>query len=92
MNASLIISYGKVESVICKRSSKALEQVHFKFDMSTQTTNKHNWYFTIYYYFETVNASFCFILAYLHVDMMTSSNGNVFRVTGHLCWECTGPR
>ena len=24
--------------------------------------------------------------------MMTSSNGNIFRVTGHLCGECTGPR
>ena len=25
-------------------------------------------------------------------SMMTSSNGNIFRVTGHLCWEFTGPR
>ena len=25
-------------------------------------------------------------------DMMTSSNGNTFRVTGHLCGEFTGPR
>ena len=25
-------------------------------------------------------------------DMMTSSNGNIFRVTGHLCREFTGPR
>ena len=24
--------------------------------------------------------------------MMTSSNGNIFRVTGHLCREFTGPR
>ena len=24
-------------------------------------------------------------------NMMTSSNGNIFRVTGHLCGECTGP-
>ena len=24
--------------------------------------------------------------------MMTSSNGNIFRVTGHLCRESTGPR
>ena len=23
--------------------------------------------------------------------MMTSSNGNIFRVTGPLCWEVTGP-
>ena len=26
------------------------------------------------------------------VHMMTSSNGNIFRVTGHLCGEFTGPR
>ena len=26
------------------------------------------------------------------VCMMTSSNGNIFRVTGHLCGEFTGPR
>ena len=26
------------------------------------------------------------------IDMMTSSNGNIFRVTGHLCGEFTGPR
>ena len=25
-------------------------------------------------------------------DMMTSSNGNIFRVTGYLCGEFTGPR
>ena len=25
-------------------------------------------------------------------SMMTSSNGNIFRVTGHLCGEFTGPR
>ena len=25
-------------------------------------------------------------------DMMTSSNGNIFGVTGHLCGEFTGPR
>ena len=27
-----------------------------------------------------------------HISMMTSSNGNIFRVTGHLCGEFTGPR
>ena len=28
----------------------------------------------------------------LPIIMMTSSNGNIFRVTGHLCGEFTGPR
>ena len=28
----------------------------------------------------------------LSFTMMTSSNGNIFRVTGHLCGEITGPR
>ena len=26
------------------------------------------------------------------LDMMTSSNGDIFRVTGHFCGEFTGPR
>ena len=29
---------------------------------------------------------------YVTYHMMTSSNGNIFRVTGHLCGEFTGPR
>ena len=29
---------------------------------------------------------------WFHNSMMTSSNGNIFRVTGHLCGEFTGPR
>ena len=32
-----------------------------------------------------------FIIAYLWYDMVTSSNGNIFRVTGHLCGEFTDP-
>ena len=35
-----------------------------------------------------------FIILYFissHITMMTSSNGNIFRVTGHLCGEFTGP-
>ena len=32
------------------------------------------------------------ILGNLAQDMMTSSNGNIFRVTGHLCGEFTGHR
>ena len=27
----------------------------------------------------------------IYLNMMTSSNGNIFRVTGHLCGEFTGP-
>ena len=30
-------------------------------------------------------------LIQLWIGMMTSSNGNIFRVTGHLCGEFTGP-
>ena len=28
----------------------------------------------------------------ISISMMTSSNGNIFRVTGHLCGKFTGPR
>ena len=31
-------------------------------------------------------------LVIMTLCMMTSSNGNIFRVTGHLCGEFTGPR
>ena len=31
-------------------------------------------------------------LGWKEFSMMTSSNGNIFRVTGHLCGEFTGPR
>ena len=33
-----------------------------------------------------------FLLLLLLFSMMTSSNGNIFRVTGHMCGEFTGPR
>ena len=33
-----------------------------------------------------------FINAHMVQNIMTSSNGNIFRVTGHLCGEFTGPR
>ena len=32
------------------------------------------------------------LIATFFLIMMTSSNGNIFRVTGHLCREFTGPR
>ena len=34
---------------------------------------------------------FLYIGYFYEVFMMTSSNGNIFRVTGHLCGEFTGP-
>ena len=41
-----------------------------------------------------IHARYICVLAFCsHVltSMMTSSNGNIFRVTGHLCGEFTGP-
>ena len=37
-------------------------------------------------------AASVFISSKCRLHMMTSSNGNIFRVTGHLCGEFTGPR
>ena len=34
----------------------------------------------------------CHLLSSHLLDMMTSSNGNIFRITGHLCGEFTGHR
>ena len=36
--------------------------------------------------------SYLGLLIAVFIFMMTSSNGNIFRVTGHLCGEFTGPR
>ena len=33
----------------------------------------------------------CILKFYMNIYMMTSSNGNIFHVTGHLCGEFTGP-
>ena len=35
--------------------------------------------------------AFVALMIYIHI-MMTSSSGNIFRVTAHLCGEFTGPR
>ena len=49
---------------------------HWKLSPSVQLTIIQQW-------FRWLTTSHC---------MMTSSNGNIFRVTGHLCGKFTGPR
>ena len=39
-----------------------------------------------------IRALFGFVMVRYSQFMMTSSNGNIFRVTGHLCGEFIGPR
>ena len=46
---------------------------------------------TVYYLWICVN-SMRSTPSTARFPMMTSSNGNIFRVTGHLCGEFTGPR
>ena len=53
---------------------------HFDENKSVKNTN---WY-RLQYYSEASNSSF--------FNMMTSSNGNIFCVTGHLCRQFTGHR
>ena len=38
------------------------------------------------------NIFVCWFAIEYSTDMITSSNGNIFRVTGHLCREFSGPR
>ena len=41
----------------------------------------------------TMSHELCISIShYSHYNMMTSSNGNIFRITGHVCGEFTGPR
>ena len=39
-----------------------------------------------------VGSRTCDMIIAERIHMMTSSNGNIFRVTCHLCWEFTGHR
>ena len=49
------------------------------------------WRFTILNKNYVHGSRFCVLFNSCSSDMMTSSNGNIFRVTGHLCGEFTGP-
>ena len=56
--------------------------------VGTQLALSRSWFITWWrHQIETFSA-----LLALCEGMMSSSNGNIFRVTGHLCGECTGPR
>ena len=64
-------------------------QIHFVHCYSTIGTNIcRNTPLTIDQYICTLLHNHPFTDRYY---MMTSSNGNIFRVTGPLCWEVTGP-
>ena len=52
------------------------------------TINSIDQHFNIYIYIHCIELS----RKGMEQHMMTSSNGNIFRVTGHLCGEFTGPR
>ena len=43
-------------------------------------------------YMQTCDHYLDFYFDAVSLSMMTSSNGNIFRITGHLCGEFTGPR
>ena len=70
----------------------------FPFDDVIMSVNhwiqKRNWVQYIPWIMHTVDALMCFVVVWYQwmSPMMTSSNGNIFRVTGHLCGEFTGHR
>ena len=47
-------------------------------------------YMSVYVY--AYAYAYVYVHVHVHVHMVTSSNGSIFRVTGHLCGEFTGPR
>ena len=70
------------------------------FILSRQITGEFTFHITGHFYF-TWQSEFprrWLVMLRLHHErvstwfMMASSNGNIFRVTGHLCGEFTGPR
>ena len=44
------------------------------------------------FHFENITVNLYVLALTISLYMMTSSNGNIFRVTGHLCGKFTGPR
>ena len=49
------------------------------------------WFSLTYNTVDTITTMSCLLQASGVISMMTSSNGNIFRVTGPLCGEFTGP-
>ena len=50
------------------------------------------WHFNAMCYVQSICSKYAHGSRYWSIFMMTSSNGNIFRVTGHLCGEFTGHR
>ena len=75
----------------CKKYWTRVMKRRCSIDLLHKSPNAPVPYYTMHHYVTGV---------YTHVhisvtkwwDMMTSSNGNIFRVTGHLCGKFTGPR
>ena len=53
----------------------------------TRRTIRHSWYQLL-----TCRSLVTFLVPPVFCGMLMSWNGNIFRVTGHLCGEFTGPR
>ena len=92
----LITPYNIILSCILLHSVDSSWWSHFKIRMSYQTAfGESRSRFEIFLNDSRVNwMHFEATLESLQYRscMMTSSNGNIFRVTGHLCGEFTGPR
>ena len=59
-------------------------------NLDGEGTNNHRFLFVDTAY--SITWLLSLVLVLLKHGMMTSSNGNIFRITGHLCGEFTGPR
>ena len=67
--------------------------VHVSYYISYTQEVKYNTFNTcIFFTLQCQNTLSCINIWDAEHNTMTSSNGNIFRVTGHLCGEFTGPR
>ena len=63
-----------------------------KLDLIKQTPYRTWWHSMFMHILQLGEHSRSIVPRTMLNSMMTSSNGNIFRVTGHLCGEFTGPR
>ena len=89
---STLIIVGAWINLLTWRERVSSQSIVYKLSISHITeeliASKNKWYIDKMYH--TIHEN---VMTWTHFPhMMTSSNGNIFRVTGHLCGKFTGPR
>ena len=83
--------YRRLSTAVTSKFNFALELPSYQYDLIAQhagiVTLRHAWHISTRIQYTSV---WWLLKSWFH--MMTSSNGIICRITGHLCGEFTGPR